>query len=242
MVSAVIVAAGSGSRMQSNIPKPFLPLGKHIVLAYALQALQVAPEIDEIIVVTRPEFLETVTDLKAKYELSKLVPPVPGGATRLASVRIGIRTCSPNTGLILVHDAARPCLTQELIRDCLASARRFGSGVAAARAVDSLKSATDDGFVKASIDRSSVWIVQTPQVFQADLLRSAIGNVSDSDPAITDEASIAQVCGIPVRLVENRLPNPKLTTPGDLPLLSALLFHTDLYSPVSGNPNPKADS
>lgn len=242
MVSAVIVAAGSGSRMHANIPKPFLPLGKQIVLAYALQALQTAPEIDEIIVVTRPEFLETVKDLKAKYNLSKLVPPVPGGATRLASVRIGIQTCSPVAELLLVHDAARPCLTQELIQDCLTSARKFGSGVAAARAVDSLKSADDDGIVKSSIDRSSVWIVQTPQVFQAKLLRSAIDNVSNSDPTITDEASIAQACGIPVRLVENRLPNPKLTTPGDLPLLSALLLHTDLYSPVSSNLDPQPGS
>lgn len=223
MVSAVIVAAGSGTRMGAAVPKPFLTLHNRPVLAWSLSAFQNAPEVDEIVVVTKPEFQSDVEEMARRGNISKLAAIVPGGAVRLASVRNGLQACASGADFILVHDAARPCVTPDLIAACLASARQYGSGVAAAPVVDTLKAADAEGCVQETVDRTGLWAVQTPQAFRADWLREAIDAASDTDAAITDEAAALERIGRPVRLVRNPAPNLKLTVPGDFAVLSALL-------------------
>ena len=149
---------------------------------------------------------------------------VPGGPTRLASVRNGLDACDPDdTRLVLVHDGARPCVTHQIVADCIASARKHGSGVAATKLVDSVKTAGRNGIVTGSLDREKVWTVQTPQAFRFDLLRRAVAAVDDKDPRITDESSAVELLGEPVRLVQTSTPNPKVTVPEDLVTAARLL-------------------
>jgi 2-C-methyl-D-erythritol 4-phosphate cytidylyltransferase len=157
------------------------------------------------------------------FGLRKVRRIVAGGATRLASVRAGIAAANPDTTFFAVHDGARPAVPVALIRDCVASARKFGSGVAAAKITDTVKSVTRAGVVESTLDREPLWAAQTPQVFRADLLRKALEKVDDKDPAITDESSAVERLGEKVRIVENPEPNPKITYPGDVGIVARLL-------------------
>lgn len=229
----VIVAAGSGSRMGGSVPKVLLPLAGKPALHWSLEAFA-KTRVDGIVLVASPA-TRTAAEEAAK-ECAKPVSVVEGGATRLQSVQNGVAAVPADADLILVHDAARPCVTPVLIEATIASALCLGSGVAARKVVDTVKSAvrTADGVrCEATVDRTPLWTVQTPQTFRADLLRRALEEAQPDDPAITDEASAVERLGMPVHLVESDAPNPKLTVPSDVPLAELIL--ADRNRVVSGN-------
>ena len=124
---------------------------------------------------------------------------------------------------MLIHDGARPCVTHQIVADCIASAAKNDSGVAATKLCDSVKLVQKGCLVSGSLDRDKVWTVQTPQAFRFDLLQRAIAAVQDKDPRITDEASAVELLGEPVRLVPSATPNPKITVPEDLVTAARLL-------------------
>lgn len=206
MTTAIVVAAGKGSRMGGAVDKAFLTLGSRPVVAHALAAFERSPDVSEVVLVVRKDQLSAADSAVRMFGLRKVRRIVAGGSSRLASVRAGIAAANPDTTFFAVHDGARPAVPVALIRDCVASARKFGSGV-----------------VESTLDREPLWAAQTPQVFRADILRKALEKVDDKDPAITDESSAVERLGEKVRIVENPEPNPKITYPGDVGIVARLL-------------------
>ena len=224
MNTAIIVAAGKSERMGGKADKAFLSLGPKPVLAYSLMLLDAHAGVDDIVLVVRREQQLAAQGLVQMFGCRKVRKIVPGGATRLASVRNGLAACDPDeTRYVLVHDGARPCITHQIVADCLASARKNGSGVAASKMVDSVKTATRAGVVSGSLDREKIWTVQTPQAFRFDLLSRAVAALDDKDPRVTDESSAVELLGEEVRLVRSATPNPKVTVPEDLVTAARLL-------------------
>ena len=222
MTTAIVVAAGKASRM-GDVDKAFLTLGSRPVVAHALAAFERCPDVTEVVLVVRKDQLSAADSAVRMFGLRKVRRIVPGGATRLASVRAGIAAANPDTTYYAVHDGARPAVPVALIRDCVASARKFGSGVAAAKITDTVKSVNRAGAIEKTLDRDPLWAAQTPQVFRADLLRKALEKADDKDASITDESSAVERLGQSVRIVESKEPNPKITYPGDVGTVARLL-------------------
>ena len=219
MTSAVVVAAGKGSRMGGGPDKVFLNLGPKPVLAHALAAFENCPDVDEIVVVVRSDQIPAVQGLVQMFGCRKVRRVV----SRLDSVRNGVAACDPDSLYISVHDGARPCVTPQLVSDTVASAKKHGTGVAATKIVDTVKSASRVGVVEKTVDREPLWTVQTPQTFRASLLRKALAAVDARDPSFTDEAAVLEAFGAEVRLVRSSLPNIKITAPDDLVPAARLL-------------------
>lgn len=227
MTSAVIVAAGNGSRMGKELDKVFLNLGSKPVLAHAMAPFEACPDIDEIVLVVRKDQLSAAHGLVQMFGCRKVRQIASGGKTRFASVRIGIAACDPDSRIIVVHDGVRPCVSAELISATVESAKKFGSGVAATKVVDTVKAASRAGVVEKTLDRDALWTVQTPQAFKKTIIGKAFaaaeGLSAVEEAAFTDEASVVESFGGEVRLVPSRCLNIKITVPEDLVPAARLL-------------------
>lgn len=212
--TAVIVAAGSASRM-GGVDKILADLCGQPVLCRTVAAFERCDLIDEIVVVTRRELLEQVSALCATYPKVHLV--VCGGATRVDSVCAGIDAVSENTQLIAVHDGARPLVTDEVITKAAAKAAKFSAAAPALPVKDTIK-VSENGEVDRTPDRSRLFAVQTPQIFDADLLRAALQNAKERQLPVTDDCSAVEALGMKVLLTEGAEENIKITTPVDLEL------------------------
>lgn len=223
MNSAVIVAAGRSRRMGGTVDKAFLSLGSRPVVVHSLLAFEQCPDVDEIVLVVRKEQIPAAEAAVRMFGCRKVRRVVPGGATRLASVRAGLAALDPDSALVAVHDGARPGVTAELVSDCMRSAKRTGTGVAAAKVTDTLKAVGRGGLIERTVDREPLWAAQTPQAFRTDLLRRALDAADDRDPTITDESAAVERLGESVRIVANAHPNPKITYPEDVAVVARLL-------------------
>lgn len=224
MVTAIVLASGKSTRMGAGVDKCFLSLGPKPVVAWSLLAFEKCSEIDSIILTVRKDQLAAAKGLKAMFGIGKLKEIVVGGARRQDSVCAALREIDPETRYIVVHDAARPCVTPELIRETLKFARRCGSGIAACPCVDTVKVAGKGMLVESTPDRSALWAVQTPQAFQADRLIAAYECYGDDRTrTFTDDSAIVEADGMQTRLVRWDAPNPKITTPIDLTIAAAIL-------------------
>ncbi len=212
--AAVIVAAGTASRM-GGVDKILADLCGQPVLCRTLAAFEACELIDEIVVVTRRELLEQVSTLCASFSRVRMV--VCGGDTRVASVCAGISAVSDGTKLIAVHDGARPLITPEIISATAAKAAKFAAAAPAVPVKDTIK-VSSGGEVSQTPDRSTLFAVQTPQIFDADLLRAALQNAQDKALAITDDCSAVEALGMRVMLTGGTDENIKITTPVDLEL------------------------
>ena len=219
--SVVVVAAGTASRMQ-GIDKILAPLGEVPVLIRTLQVFQRCPDVAEILVVTREDLLVEISRLCKEYSLDKVRKIVVGGAERVLSVRTGLREADRDAQLIAIHDGARPFLTQQVLREVLQQAARSGAAAPAVPVNDTVKRA-EDSIVVETVDRSCLWAVQTPQVFQADLIRAAVEQAVTDQAAITDDCSAVERLGMKVVLTAGDRQNIKITTPFDLILGEAIL-------------------
>lgn len=223
MNSAVLVAAGRGTRMGGQVDKLWLELAGRPVLAHTWAVFDRLPEVEEVVIVTRLERMEDVAELARRYGLGKPYRVVAGGARRQDSVRNGLAAVDPRAELVAVQDAARPCTHPELIRACYEAARRTGAAVAARPMTDTIKESEDGRFVKRTLDRTRLWAVQTPQTFRVEVLRRALEEVERRGVEITDDTAACELIGQPVELVVHPAPNPKLTRPEDVPYLEWLL-------------------
>jgi 2-C-methyl-D-erythritol 4-phosphate cytidylyltransferase / 2-C-methyl-D-erythritol 2,4-cyclodiphosphate synthase len=215
-VTAIIAAAGSGSRLGGAVPKQFLSLGGVPVLQRAVQAFQAAPRITDVIVVTRPEAVEEVTALVGAG--AKPTRVVAGGATRQASVACGVSALAEAASYVLVHDAARPFVTPAIIERALDAAIEDGAAIVALPASDTVKRVTVDAGaarVVETIPRESIFLAQTPQAFRRDVLEAAVA-LGRAGVEGTDEAALAERAGHRVRIVAGDPANLKITTPDDL--------------------------
>lgn len=223
MNTAIIVAAGRSERMGGKMDKAFLSLGSQPVLTYSLRVFQECSDVDSIILVVRREQQVAAKGVIQMFGISKLRAIVAGGTLRQASVELGLQAVDPETRIVCVHDAARPCVTSALISDTIKSAKRHGSGVAATRMTDTVKLVERGQVVSSTLDRNKVWTVQTPQTFKFELLRRAFDELARAGGEVTDEASAVERLGEEVHLVPTIVPNIKITTAEDLPVAAALL-------------------
>lgn len=215
--TAVIVAAGTAQRMQ-GIDKMLTELGGVPLLLRTVRALAVSERIDEIVIVTREALLSQVRTLCC--EEKKLRCVVCGGDNRAASVLCGLEAVK--TDLVAVHDGARPLVTAEVIDEAVKAAEAYGAAAPAVAVHDTIKIARD-GMVEQTPDRSTLFAVQTPQVFYTETLRQALLSAMEQGIPLTDDCSAMEAAGHPVHLTAGSEENLKITVPSDLILAEAIL-------------------
>jgi 2-C-methyl-D-erythritol 4-phosphate cytidylyltransferase len=223
MVSAIIVAAGKGTRMGANVDKLWLEVAGRPVVAHTWKKFNDAQLVDEIILVVRDGMQSHFTELAAQFHFQKPFKLVIGGAERQDSVWNGLKAVSPKTEIVAIQDAARPCTSAELIAATIEAARETGAAVAAQPVTDTIKETADGKIVSRTVDRSKLWSVQTPQTFRIEVIRQAILSARQKNLVLTDDTAACELIGQPVRLVKSILPNPKVTVTGDLPFVESVL-------------------
>ena len=222
--TAVIVAAGNGTRMgNTGTPKQLLPLLGKPVLIRSAEAFETCGFINEIVIVTRKEDVRAVWELIERYGLKKVTKTVVGGQTRQESTLAGFEAADKKCDLIAFHDAARCLVTPEMIEKVFREALRHGAAIAACRATDTVKIENGRGMIASTPERALAWYAQTPQVFKKDLYLTAAYYCKKKEIACTDDASLAEAAGFPVRLVDCGNQNIKLTTPSDIFTAEAII-------------------
>ena len=223
--AAVVPAAGSSTRMAGR-DKILLPLGDQPVLVHTLRALELCPHIMEIVVVTRRDLIVPIGQLCRDCGFQKVTKIIPGGETRTQSVLNGVSEVSKDAELIAIHDGARPLVTQSLLDAVITRASQCGAAAPAVPVKDTIKRAKD-GVVAATLERSELFAVQTPQVFQADLIRTALTRAMEEGAELTDDCGAVERLGIGVALTQGDYRNLKVTTPEDMAMAEALLEWED---------------
>lgn len=227
--TAIVLSAGSGSRMHSETPKQYMDLCGYPVLYYSLKAFEKSA-VDEIVLVTGARDIDFCRrDIVEKYGFSKVKAVVAGGSERYLSVYEGLKAAS-GADYVLIHDGARPLIDGDSIRRSVETVTREKACVLAVPVKDTIKVADGDGFADSTPDRSRLWAVQTPQSFSAELLEKAYQNLFDAEkegaelPVMTDDAMLVeQMTNCKVRLVTGNYANLKITTPEDLLIARAFL-------------------
>lgn len=216
--TAIVLAAGQGKRMHTKIQKQFLEIKGYPVLYYSLRCFQDSPLIEDIILVTGEEsVLYCQKEIVDKYGFTKVTKVIPGGKERYDSVYRGLLACE-NSDYVLIHDGARPFITEEILERGLTGAEETGACAVGMPSKDTVKIADESGYIAETPDRSKVWMIQTPQIFQYALIRNAHESIRTREMSnVTDDAMVVeQETGIKVRLAEGSYQNIKITTPEDL--------------------------
>ena len=220
--SAIIVAAGSGVRLGRSEPKAFVKIGGRTMLSYSLSVVASVAAIREL-VITVPDGFESAA--RAEVAAAGVRIPVKitcGGAERQDSVRIALGLTSAESGLVVVHDAARPMATATMFEACLEAAARAGGAIAAIPLADTLKRVVDNAISK-TIARATLWQAQTPQSFRRDVLVAAHRRAVNELITATDDADLVERIGTRVEVVEGSTANIKITTPSDLAIVEAIV-------------------
>lgn len=215
-VTAVIAAAGSGQRLGAGGPKAFVPLAGRPMVEWSLAAFRAAPSVRSIVVACPPGQAHDLGGEGLTF--------VDGGSTRAESVRNAL--ASVDTGLVAIHDAARPLLTPELIEGVIATLLadpEAAGAIAATPVTDTIKRVDDARVIESTVDRGLLWAAQTPQVFQVETLRGALASDPEGVSSATDEAMIVEAAGGKVLIHPSTPENLKVTTPYDLRVAEALL-------------------
>ena len=223
MISAIIVAAGKGTRMGPQVDKLFLELNGCPIVAHTWRRFDEAGCIGEILLVVRDGMQAAFAALAEQYRFKKRFRLVAGGKERQDSVWNGLEALSPGAEIVAIQDAARPCTSHALIEATVAAAREIGAAVAAQHVTDTVKESRDGILIERTLNRSRLWTVQTPQTFRVDIIRRALSAVREKGLLVTDDTAACELIGQPVQLVLSTEPNPKVTRPEDLPCIEALL-------------------
>jgi len=219
--SAIIVAAGSSTRMGGRISKQLIPLCGRPAIEYTVRAFQDCDMIDEIIVVARSQDIDDIAHIA--FNFNKVSTVISGGADRVGSVRRGLRAASRHASYYAIHDGARVLITKDEICRVLNAAYEHGAATLGTPVTDTVKVVSAEGEILSTPDRSTLWAVQTPQVFARDLFRRAIDNVYMNNLNVTDDCSMVEAIGEKVIVVRGEYTNIKLTTPADITLAQAIL-------------------
>ncbi len=230
MVSAIVLSAGSGKRMNSDVKKQYMLLGDHPVIYYSLKAFQESFA-DEIILVVSPGDEEYCrTEIVDKYSFDKVKKIVPGGKERYDSVQAGLKA-SGQSDFIFIHDGARPFVTGDILDRCLREVKSYDAVVAAVPSKDTVKLVDDDGFISETLNRDHLWNMQTPQVFKGSLIKDCYDRLLESADelaqngvAITDDTMAVELFSdVRVRPVMGSYDNIKITTPEDITMGGVIL-------------------
>lgn len=224
-VTAVIPAAGSGIRMGSREAKQFLELAGMPIIALTLRPFQECRLVDGIVlVVRRDELSYCIHEIVDRFHLSKVKEVVAGGKRRQDSVREGIGSVPDDCGWVLVHDGVRPFVSAELIERVIRGAQQFRAVIPGVPLKETIKQADREGTVIRSIDRSHLWLIQTPQIFTIEDIRLAHQEaVKQGWREVTDDALLLEKLGIPIKIIEGEEGNIKVTTPHDLEVARFLI-------------------
>ena len=220
LVSVILLAGGTGSRMNATTPKQYLPIGGKPIVLYSFELFASMPEIQEIIVVCDPSYAEIFSTYKTHARIGFALP----GIRRQDSVFNGFSQVNPQAQLICVHDGVRPFITADMTRRVLKEAQQVGAATAGMPIRFTVKECTIDRIVKNTPDRSQIWEIQTPQAIQPHLLKQGFAIVDKNKMTVTDDVSLAELIPHPVKLVEGHYSNIKITTPEDLALAESLLI------------------
>lgn len=224
-VAALVLGAGVGARMRSPVNKHLLMLAGVPLLVHALRAFQAHPDVGVVVLVAGRERLDIYAGLARQYGLDKVAHIVAGGATRQESCYNGLHVLSAWAAddLVAVHDAARPLVSQAAISAAIGEAALHGAAVVAVPAKDTIKLATEDGFVAETLPRTRLWQVQTPQVFRLGLFRRAHEAALRDGFVGTDDTVLVERLGQRVKLAPGEYSNIKVTTAEDMVVAEALL-------------------
>lgn len=218
--SAVILAAGTGSRFGGNVKKQFADVSGEPCIVRTVGAFEACPLIDEIILVGNPAETDPVISGRGFTKISKVVQ---GGETRQESALIGFDEISEKADYVAIHDGARCLVTPEMIGDTVKAAYKYRAAAAAHRSEDTVKVSGEGDMIASTEDRNKIWLVQTPQVFSADVYRVSAYMAKKDKASVTDDCMLCERLGFKVKLVECGRSNIKLTCPEDLLLAEAII-------------------
>lgn len=221
MVTAIIAAGGKGTRMGAGFNKVFMRLCGDEILLHTMRTFNESPLVDEIIVVTGKDDIERVKTLGKENSITKLAAVTVGGETRRASVYNGI--CEASGDIIAIHDGARCLITQAEIAAVIGDCEKFGAAALGVPCKDTLKAADDDGFIAGTIDRSKTFQIQTPQVFERDVIIQAHKRAIEDKFEPTDDCALLECYGGKIKITEGSYDNIKLTTPEDIAVAEKIL-------------------
>ncbi len=227
-VGVIVPAAGIGVRMKQHTPKPYLELGGKPILAHTLAIFEALPEIQEVTVVTHPANLDYCRQKVVEtHGFRKVLRLVPGGKERQDSVYHALKVLhqQENLEVILVHDGVRPFVSPQQIRQVIRAAREQGAAILARPAHDTIKRVGRQHRILGTLDRREIWLAQTPQGFQTQIIWRAFVEAYGREFYGTDEASLVEQLGLPVVVVPGSALNIKITTPEDLVWAEAILAH-----------------
>ena len=221
---AVVLAAGSGSRMNSDVKKQYMEIGGKPLIYYSLKAFEESIIDDIVLVVSRGDIDYVKKEIVEKYGFDKVTAIVEGGLARYHSVRLGLQAADPNCDYAFIHDGARPFVNRDIIMRALSAVKEYKACVVGMPSKDTIKIADESGFVDHTPNRNLVWAVQTPQAFSYDLalsayriLREREQELLDQGMVITDDAMVVEtLTDTRIKLVEGSYDNIKITTPEDL--------------------------
>jgi len=223
-VLAIIPAAGSGTRIGGEIKKQFLPLKGKPIIVHTLQQFEHCPEIDEVTMAIPESALSDMEAVVVRYRLHKVSKIIIGGNKRQDSVgNVLERLTLKDTDVVLVHDAVRPFIETKRITHLVRVCKEHDTAVLAVQPKDTIRRSTGGGFFDKTLDRTSLWLVQTPQAFRAKILVKAFEKAKKDKFYSTDEAALVERLGVKVRIVEGNYDNIKITTPEDLDMGALIL-------------------
>ena len=223
---AIVPAAGSSSRMKDCGNKLFLEVGGISIILRTLRTLNEAPGIDAIIIPTREDSVDEIANLCKENSLNKVKAVVPGGKTRAESVLKGILAAEEKFDLIAIHDAARPFVSEEIIEKTISAAKYYNAAAPAVPIKDTVKQAKDN-IIEKTIPRETLCAIQTPQIFDSDIITAALTNEIKEGIPITDDCSAVENIGMKVFTTEGSYLNIKITTPEDILFAEVIAANQD---------------
>jgi len=224
-VSAIILAGGVGKRMGAAIPKQYLELSGQAIATYSMETFSQMQEIGELVVVCNEEWEHVFDEAYASLPAANKKPLVFArpGAERQDSVFNGLQACREAAQLVAIHDSARPLVTMDDCRNCMADGMKVGAAVLGVPVKPTIKQVNADGTVEKTLTRSKLWEVQTPQCIKPELLKEGFENVRAKNIEVTDDVSIIEAMGLPVLITQGSYTNIKVTTPEDMSVAQRFL-------------------
>lgn len=218
-ICVILLAGGTGSRMQSAIPKQFLKLNQKPLIHYSFELFMSMKDIAEMTIVCDPQYQSFFPKIADAPKITFAMP----GSRRQDSVYNGLEAMTSKSALICVHDGVRPFITEPLVRRVIQSAQQHGAATAAMPVKFTIKECDHNQMAQRTPDRSKLWEIQTPQVIQTDLLKKGFELASRNNVTVTDDVSLVELLGLPVKIVEGSYQNLKITTPEDLSLAELII-------------------
>ena len=228
MNRAIVVAAGAGLRFKNRVGKQFIDLLGRPLLSYCIENLDLCGSVDSITLVTNEEAIDTCRrDVVEKFGFNKVENIIAGGESRQDSVYLGLSSLDKSTEKVIIHDGARPNVSIEKVEEVIEAATAENGAILAVPVTDTIKLAGKMDVIANTLERDGLWSAQTPQVFEYHVLMEAHALAISEDYHGTDDSSLVERVGHPVKLVFGDYENLKVTTPGDLDIISAIMKDKD---------------